>query len=106
MPRHKECYSQSVVHAELKGLVQAGKQSIANSELRLYARGSIGDGSDSTELLSQPFHTDGNGEFSLSVASACPSPTSQVNLVAKGGNPSLRCLQFPPYADGSPGSMQ
>lgn len=73
----------------LKGLVQAGKQPISNSELHLYATGSTGDGSDSTELLSQPFHTDSNGEFSISVASACPSPTSQVYLVAKGGNPHL-----------------
>jgi hypothetical protein len=73
----------------LSGLVQGGQQPIAGAELRLYATGSTGDGSTSTVLLSQPFQSGSNGEFTISGSYTCQSAASQVYLVATGGNPGL-----------------
>src|ERR1035437_5144200 len=73
----------------LQGVVQGGQQPVADSKLQLYATGTTGDGSTSTALLSQPFQTGSNGEFTISGAYTCPSATSQVYIVATGGNPGL-----------------
>ena len=73
----------------LNGLVQSGKRPVAGSALRLYATGSTGDGCASTALFSQSFQTGSNGEFIISGAYTCPSATSQVYLVATGGNSGL-----------------
>src|ERR1035437_5627354 len=73
----------------LQGVVQGGQQPVADSKLQLYATGTTGDGSTSTALLSQPFQTGSNGEFTISGAYTCPSTASPVYLVATGGNPGL-----------------
>ena len=73
----------------LQGVVQGGQQPVTDSKLQLYATGTTGDGSTSTALLSQPFQTGSNGEFTISGAYTCPSATSQVYVVATGGNPGL-----------------
>jgi len=69
----------------LKGQVRGGNQAVAGAEVRLYAAGSAGDGSSGTPVLSQHFHTGSNGQFDILTAYTCPTPASQVYLVAEGG---------------------
>lgn len=73
----------------LQGLVQAGTQPVAGASVSLYAAGTSGYGSAST-LLYAPggasfATTDKNGNFTVSSGYSCPNSSSQVYLVAAGG---------------------
>ncbi|MGA3129901.1 MAG: hypothetical protein ABSD59_03815 [Terracidiphilus sp.] len=67
----------------LNGTVQAGTQPVADAAVSLYAAGTSGYASASTQIAAAT--TDKNGKFTVPAGFACPSPTSQMYLVATGG---------------------
>lgn len=69
------------------GHVHGGSQPVAGATIQLFAAGTGGNGSQATDILSQPVITDANSYFSLTGDYTCNSPTEQVYLVARGGNP-------------------
>jgi hypothetical protein len=77
----------------LRGTVHGGQQPISNATLQLYAAGSTGYGSaytysSGTSLLgTYVVKTDPTGSFSITSDYTCPSSTTEVYLVATGGNP-------------------
>lgn len=73
----------------LAGRVHGGQQPVSGSAISLYAAGASGNGLGSTQLLKKAVYTDAAGGFSLTGAFACPSASTQVYLVARGGNPGL-----------------
>ena len=73
----------------LNGVVRAGTQPVVGSSVSLYAAGTSGYGSAAT-LLYEPggspvATTDASGHFSIAGGYICPSPNSQVYLVALAG---------------------
>jgi hypothetical protein len=75
----------------LHGSVWAGNLPISGAQVGLYAAGTSGYGSAST-LVSPPGQgpfavTDNNGNFTIAAGYACPQSTSQMYLVANGGQP-------------------
>jgi DNA-binding beta-propeller fold protein YncE len=80
----------------LHGSIHGGQQPVSGANVQFYAAGSTGYGSaylypnGATSLLGTNVVTsDGGGGFSISNDYTCPSPTTQVYLVATGGNPGL-----------------
>jgi streptogramin lyase len=74
----------------LTGRVRGGEQPISGAAIFLYAAGSTGDGSGAVNLLApNVVTTDANGFFAITGDYTCPSPTTDVYLVARGGNPGL-----------------
>ena len=93
----------------ISGNVHGGQQPITAATVQLYAVGTTGDGSSATPLISSVVtSSDGTGNAANSNANAgnssntlpagaftitgdylCPSSTTQVYLVAMGGNPGL-----------------
>jgi hypothetical protein len=73
----------------LAGRLMGGQSPVSGSAMALYAVGTGGDGSAATSIMSKPVSTDANGNFNLTGAYQCPSATSQVYLLATGGNPGL-----------------
>ena len=77
----------------LHGSVHGGQQPVSNATMQLYAAGSTGYGSahtytSGTSLLGTHIvTTDVNGGFSITGDYTCPSATTEVYLVATGGNP-------------------
>ncbi|HEX7157913.1 MAG TPA: hypothetical protein VF214_02770, partial [Edaphobacter sp.] len=71
--------------AIFSGKVLAGTQPIANAAVQLYAAGTTGNGSTATALISTILSTDAKGAFTTP-AYQCPSATSLVYLIARGGN--------------------
>ena len=74
----------------LTGVVKAGLQPVVGAQTALYAAGASGYGSAST-LISAPGQnpyavTDANGNFTIPAGYGCPSPTSEMYLVATGGH--------------------
>ena len=69
--------------------VYGGVQPVIGAKLQLYAVGTTGDGSVATPLLTQPTASDGNGNFDISGAYTCPSPSALVYITATGGNAGL-----------------
>ncbi len=63
--------------------------SVSGANIQLYAAGTQGMSSSATPLLAHPVTTHSGGDLTITEAYACPSPTSQVYLVASGGNPGL-----------------
>ena len=63
--------------------------SVSGANIQVYATGTQGMGSSATPLLAHPVTTDSSGDLTITEAYACPSSTSQVYLVASGGNPGL-----------------
>ena len=85
----------------LQGYVGGDQWAISGASIQLYAMGTQGPGSASTALLTQPVLTDSNGNFTIDQAYACPTPASQLYLIASGGsssqaagvnNPAIRLL--------------
>jgi hypothetical protein len=74
---------------QLRGMVHGGSQPISGAVIQLYAAGTTGYGTGATALLNTPVTTDANGTFSITGDYTCPSSTSQLYLVATGGNPGL-----------------
>ena len=74
----------------LQGHVNAGQQSVSDAQIALYATGIVSPGNGPVNLLGDTsVTTDTSGNFKITYAFQCPSATSQVYLVAKGGNPGL-----------------
>src|SRR5579875_2543879 len=75
--------------SSMTGRVHGGQQPVVGAQIQLYAAGNAGNGSASTALLTSPVTSGSDGGFSITGDYTCPSPTSQVYLVATGGNPGL-----------------
>ena len=74
---------------KLEGFVHGGQQPIVGSTVQLYAAGSSADQSAATPLIAAAPVTDASGAFSITGLYTCPSITTEVYLIAKGGNPGL-----------------
>jgi hypothetical protein len=68
---------------------QQSQHPISGATIRLYAAGTSGYASNATSLLTPAVVSDVNGNFSITGDYTCPSATSQLYLVATGGNPGL-----------------
>jgi streptogramin lyase len=71
-------------------MVHGGEQPVSNASIMLYAAGATGNGTGATNLLA-PYNvtTDSSGSFTITGDYVCPDATTQVYLVAQGGNPGL-----------------
>ena len=65
----------------------AGKQPLIGASIQLYAAGATGNGSGNSSLLTSALTTDTNGAFTVPANYPCPSSTSQLYVVARGGKP-------------------
>jgi hypothetical protein len=75
--------------ASFSGKVVAGSQPVSGATVQFYAAGSGGYGSAGTALLASAVTTNSAGSFSVPAGYACPSSSSQLYLIARGGNPGL-----------------
>ena len=76
--------------AALQGQVRGGQQPVSGASIRLYAAGSSGNGAGAVDLLApNVVSTDASGNFNITGDYVCPIATTQVYLVARGGNPGL-----------------
>jgi streptogramin lyase len=73
--------------AGFPGVAMAGKLPLDGASVQLYAAGSAGNGSTPKALLSSPLTSAVNGAFTVPGGYTCPSQTSQLYLVARGGKP-------------------
>jgi len=74
----------------IQGHVRGGQQPVSGATIQLYAAGSSGTGAGAINLLAQNVvTTNSSGVFNITGDYACPSATTQVYLVARGGNPGL-----------------
>jgi hypothetical protein len=73
----------------LRGTVHGGQQPVTGAKVQLYAAGTTGIGSAALPLLNHPVDSDNQGNFSIPATYDCPSASSQLYLVARGGNPGL-----------------
>ncbi len=73
----------------LHGTVNGGQQPVSGSSIQLYAAGTRGPGSAAQPLLGDPVQSDSDGKFSIPATYRCPSPTAQLYVIARGGNPEL-----------------
>jgi Chitobiase/beta-hexosaminidase C-terminal domain len=73
----------------LHGTVHGGQQPVNGSLLQLYAAGTGGSGSAAHPLLRTPVQSDSHGNFSIPASYLCPSASSQLFVVARGGRPAL-----------------
>ncbi|CAN5716318.1 hypothetical protein BH10ACI4_BH10ACI4_37080 [soil metagenome] len=78
-----------VAVGQLRGTLHGGQQPVVGAKVQLYAAGTTGCGSSATALLSTPVITDAGGGFTITGQYACPSSSSQLYIVATGGNPGL-----------------
>jgi streptogramin lyase len=67
------------------GKAMVGKQPLLAATVQMYAAGTTGNGSAGTALLSSALTTDSNGAFTVPAGYTCPSTSSQVYVVARGG---------------------
>ncbi len=79
----------SIAGGQLRGRVHGGQQPVVGATIQLYAAGTTGYGSSATPLISSAVLTDATGSFSITGDYTCPSSTSQLYIVATGGNPGL-----------------
>lgn len=77
------------VALQVSGQVHGGQQAVIGAQIQLYAVGTTGNGSAATPLLTNPVLSGTNGSFSITGDYTCPSSTTQVYIVATGGNPGL-----------------
>ncbi len=71
------------------GVVHGGQQPISGAAIQLYAVGATGDSSSATPLLKSTVLTSSSGSFSITSDYTCPATTTEVYLVATGGNSGL-----------------
>ena len=74
---------------QMRGNVHGGQQPVSGATIQLYAAGTTGYGSSATPLLASALVTDATGSFTIPSGYTCPSATSQLYIVATGGNPGL-----------------
>jgi hypothetical protein len=72
----------------IAGSVQGGHGPVSGASVQLYAASSGGLGSASTPLLQKAVASASNGNFSIPAGYSCPSPSSEVYVVASGGSTS------------------
>jgi hypothetical protein len=72
----------------ITGTVISGHAPVVGTAVTLYVAGTSGYGSESTPINSDAGRavTDGSGSFSIPAPFDCPSPSSQLYVVARGGN--------------------
>ena len=84
----------------MQGRVRGGQQPVTGAQVYLFAAGATGYGSTPTSLLTgSGVTTDGNGNgyvtsdssgnFSVTGDYTCPSASSEIHVMARGGNPGL-----------------
>jgi streptogramin lyase len=71
------------------GKVLAGSQPVSGATVQLYAAGNSGYGSAGTALLSSAIMTNSAGGFTIPAGYACASSSTQLYVIARGGNPGL-----------------
>ena len=76
-------------HVALHGTVHGGQQPVSGSSVQLYAAGATGTGTAAQPLLRKAVQSDNNGNFSIPASYLCPSASSELYLIARGGNPGL-----------------
>jgi Chitobiase/beta-hexosaminidase C-terminal domain len=79
-------YSGSATPVAINGVVMGGRQAVNGASIQIYAAGTNGIGSASTPLLEKPVLSDSNGKFSIPAEYGCPSASSEVYVVARGGS--------------------
>jgi streptogramin lyase len=73
-----------------QGNVEGGQQPVSGASIVLYAAGSVGAGTGAINLLApNVVTTNASGFFSITGDYVCPTATTQVYVVARGGNPGL-----------------
>jgi streptogramin lyase len=65
----------------------AGSQPVSGATVQLFAAGNAGYGSAGTALLTSALTTNGGGGFTVPAGYACLGSSTQVYLIARGGNP-------------------
>jgi hypothetical protein len=73
----------------LQGNVHVVQQPVSGSTIKLYAAGTSGYGAGALSLLAAAVSTDAGGAFSITGQYTCPTASSQLYIVATGGNPGL-----------------
>jgi streptogramin lyase len=81
--------SQNLAPLALRGRVYGGQQAVSGSTIQLYAAGATGYGSSATALLTTTVTTDAFGNFTITHDYTCPTASTQVYIVSRGGNPGL-----------------
>jgi hypothetical protein len=79
----------SVAGGQLRGMVHGGQQPVSGASIKLYAAATTGYGVSATPLLTSTVTSDSTGSFTITGSYTCPSSTSQLYIVATGGNPGL-----------------
>jgi hypothetical protein len=79
----------SVGGGQLRGSIHGGQQPISGASIQLYAAATTGYGAGAVPLLSPPVISDAGGGFVITGGYTCPSSSSQLYIVATGGNPGL-----------------
>jgi hypothetical protein len=90
--------SANVSAIALGGSVHGGNQPVSGASVQIYAAGTGGDGSAAQALLSDPVKSDSKGNFSIPAAYRCPSASSPVYIIARGGSPGLAAGNNPALA--------
>ena len=78
-----------VAGGQLRGNIHGGQQPVSGANVQLFAAGTTGYGVAATALLASPIVSDANGGFTITGEYTCPSSSSQLYIVATGGNPGL-----------------
>lgn len=73
----------------IEGRVHGGVQPVSGATVELFSVGTGGNGTQAASILQHPVVTDANSHFSISSDYTCVSPTEQVYLAVRGGNPGL-----------------
>jgi len=81
--------SRAPAGASLQGAVHGGQPPVTGAVIQLYAAGADGYGSKAMPLLTKKVTTNSTGHFIITGDYTCPSASTQVYLVASGGNPGL-----------------
>jgi Glycosyl hydrolases family 16/Chitobiase/beta-hexosaminidase C-terminal domain len=83
--------STATIHAPiaLRGIVLGGDTPISAAKVQLYAAGTSGSASAAVALLNAPVQTESDGSFAIPASYVCPSASSQIYVVARGGRPGL-----------------
>ncbi len=70
-------------------MVHGGQQGVSGATIQLYAAGATGYGLAATALLTTTVTSNAAGSFNITGDYTCPTASTQVFIVATGGNPGL-----------------